>query len=268
MRKFAIVLNLLLLTLFLSSCVSTTAPGAVGINRKQFFIISSAEMEQGAKMYYAKTLTDAKNKGELNVNAKEYRRVQEIANRLIAQSHIFKKEALNWDWEINVIDEDILNAWCMPGGKIAIYTGIIRRLNLSDAEIAAIIGHEMAHALREHGRERASSQQLKEVGLYAISMATGDDLITGLSNMAAEYTIMLPFSRSHETEADIIGTELMARAGYNPNAAINVWKKMQNIGSSSTIEFLSTHPSHESRIKTLEEISQKVMPLYIQATQK
>lgn len=250
--------------LFVGCYSSTTQGGLVGANSRQIMLVSASAMNESAAKAYVDTLKSARNKGVLNTNPALTKRVQNIAKRLIAQVGTFRQDALKWDWQVNVIEEDTLNAWCMPGGKIVVYTGIINRLNLTDSELAAIIGHEIAHALREHSREQASSDQLKNIGIFAVSQAAGlDSGATNLLNLATHYTISLPFSRSHETEADHIGTELMARAGYNPNDAVVVWQKMSKIGSSSTPEILSTHPSNESRIKDLEKIAKKVMPLYL-----
>ncbi len=238
----------------------------MGADRKQLLIVSEATMEQSAVESYSQVLEEAKNNKTLNTDAAMTARVRGIADKLIAQTGAFREDALKWDWQVNVITDDTVNAWCMPGGKIVVYTGIIKSLDLTDAQLAAVMGHEIAHALREHSRERASQEQIKAAGLSAVSAVAGlDETKAGLLALAAQYTISLPFSRSHETEADHIGTELMARAGYNPEEAVAVWKKMSELSGSSVPELMSTHPSHESRIKDLEEISRKVYPLYIAA---
>lgn len=251
-------------TLILTSCSSTTQGGVVGANRSQLLLISSEAMNQSAAQSYVKTLTDARSQGALNLDPVLTKRVQNVAKKLIAQVGVFRQDALSWQWEVNVISSDTINAWCMPGGKIAFYSGIINKLSLNDAQIAAVMGHEMAHALREHGREQASQDQLKTIGLSVLSAVTGiSDGGKQLLDIAAKYTISLPFSRTHETEADHMGTELMARAGYDPYEAVKVWQKMQAIGGSKTPEILSTHPSDESRIADLKEIAKKVEPLYL-----
>lgn len=261
------IISLLFATLFLAGCfVSSTGSGVVGADRRQLFLVSAEEMDQGAKMAYAKTLQSAKQERALNIDPVLTKRVQSVGKRLIAEVGVFREDALKWAWEINVINSNTLNAWCMPGGKIAFYSGLIKTLHLTDSEIAAVMGHEIAHALREHSRERASTDQLKNIGIFAVSAATGlGETATGLINLATQYTISLPFSRSHETEADHIGTELMARAGYNPYDAVNVWVKMSKVSGESTPEILSTHPSNESRIKDLTQIAKKVEHLYIAA---
>ena len=253
--------------------VKTTEPGLIGIDRTQRFssLVSETELEQGAVQAYAQVLGEAKANGTLNTDAKMTARVRAIADRLIPQVGVFREDARNWNWQVNVLQSDQLNAWAMPGGKIAFYSGIINKLNLTDAEIAAIMGHEIAHALREHSRERASGQAitglLTQGGTVLGSVLSGVDL-TGLSQpaqMVAQLTFGLPNSRLHETEADRIGVELAARAGYDPRAAISVWQKMGKLtGGSGGPEFLSTHPSNESRISDLQIYSQKVIGLYQQ----
>ena len=265
-----IKITLLALALFLSGCMSsTTSAGSVGANRKQLILIDSSAMNQSAAQSYAAILTAAKNQGKLNPDPAQNRRVAMIAARLIAQTPTFRPDALRWQWQAAVLKSDELNAWCMPGGKIAVYTGIIERLRLTDGELAAIIGHEIAHALREHSAEQASSDALKNIGLQAITHVAGlDNLSSAALGVAAKYTLSMPFSRSHEKEADHIGAELMARAGYDPNEAINVWIKMSSASSSQMPEILSTHPSNQSRIKDLQETAKKLYPLYLQAISK
>ena len=150
------------------------------------------------------------------------------------------------------------------GGRIVVYSGIVNKLNLTDAQLAAVMGHEIAHALREHGREQASTNQLVGVGILAIATAAGLGSvgITALG-IATQFSIQMPFSRQHETEADRIGTELMARAGYDPKEAVEVWVKMNNTNVGKIPEILSTHPSNESRVKDLREIALKLEPLYL-----
>lgn len=267
MKKLVLLVSIFIGVVF-SGCASTTQGGVVGANRTQLLVVSEEAMNQSATLAYADTLKKANASKTLNTDKKQTQRVKTISNKLINQVGVFRPDALKWNWEVNVINDKTVNAWCMPGGKIAVYTGIINSLKLTDAELAAVIGHEIAHALREHSREQASQDQLKNVGIFAVSQAAGlGDLGTAAVNMAAHYTISLPFSRSHESEADLMGLELMARAGYDPNAAVNVWKKMSLLSEGSTPQFLSTHPSNETRIQELNKAIPKVMPLY-EATKK
>jgi len=249
----------------LAGCASTTKSGVVGVDRSQMMIVSSESMNQQSAQYYTQTLRQASAKNSLNTNPIQTKRVKNIANRLIAQVGTFRGDARSWRWETNVINENEVNAWCMPGGKIAVYSGLINKINPTDDELAAVIGHEMAHALREHGRENASRNQVASLGVTAVGIATGSNAATQIASAAVQYAILLPFSRTQESEADLMGAELMARAGYNPQAAITLWQKMNKVSGSGGIEFLSTHPSGTTRIKQLQEIQPKVQPLYASA---
>ena len=248
----------------LTSCLTTTtAAGSVGADRKQVMLISEEAIEQSANESYAEVLAEAKKAGKLNTNSSTVQRVQKIAKLLIAQTPTFREDALSWDWQVNVISDETVNAWCMPGGKIVVYTGIIDTLQLTDGELAAVMGHEIAHALKEHSRERASQEGLQNLGVAAAATILGlDEESYQLLGIAAQYTLTLSFSRKHETEADHIGTELMARAGYDPYDAVNIWKKMSAASGAQPPEIMSTHPSHESRISDLQVIAEKVYPLY------
>lgn len=250
--------------LFFTGCLTTTtAAGSVGADRKQIMLISEEEIEKSAGESYAEVLAEAKKNGILNTNKATVQRVQKIAGSLIAQTAVFRKDALSWDWQVNVISDETVNAWCMPGGKIVVYTGIIDSLRLTDGELAAVMGHEIAHALKEHSREQASQSGLQNLGIATAASILGlGDGGTELLGIAAQLTIGLPFSRKHETEADHIGTELMARAGFDPYEAVNIWKKMSGATTAAVPEIMSTHPSHESRIADLQTIAGKVYPLY------
>ena len=266
MKKLALLISFAAVMIF-TGCASTTQGGAVGIDRSQFITVSEAEMDQSAALAYRQITAQANAKHVLNTDKKLTDRVRGISRRLIAQVGAFRKDALKWNWQVNVINDPTINAWCMPGGRIVVYTGIIEKLKLTDAELAAILGHEMSHALREHSRERASTEQMKDVGIAVASSAAGlGDLGSAALNMAAQYTFTLPFSRTHETEADLMGVELMARAGYDPRAAINVWEKMNKLNESHPLKFMSTHPSNDDRIADLKEVMPKVLPLYEAAT--
>jgi predicted Zn-dependent protease len=172
---------------------------------------------------------------------------------------VFRPDAPQWQWEVNVQATDDVNAYCMPGGKIMVYTGLIEKLQATDAELAAVIGHEIAHALREHSRERISRAYAEQLALAGVAIATGASETT---MQVSAVTFQLPHSREQEAEADRIGLELMARAGYDPNAAVTLWQKMSKLSSGGPPEFLSTHPSGESRIRELEALAPKVLPLY------
>lgn len=260
------VVAILALVATIISCTSTTGAGNVGANRSQLMLVSSEEMNASADKSYAEVLAAAKQEGKLNVDATLVRRVNNVAMRLIPQCAAFREDALMWNWQVNVITSNEVNAWCMPGGKIAVYTSIITALDLTDGELAAVLGHEIAHALREHSREQASQNALTNAGLGVISQTLGlGSLGNAVLGLAATYTLAYPFSRSHETEADHVGTELMARAGYDPHEAINIWQKMNALGGASVPQILSTHPSNDNRIKDLTKIAEDVYPLYLAA---
>jgi len=185
-----------------------------------------------------------------------------MANRLIRQTPSFRPDAERWNWEVNVLTSPEVNAWCMPGGKIAVYTGLIEKLQISDDELAAVMGHEMAHALREHARERASEQAVAGLGISILSAVAGPATPVKRAWNTLTWDWWACPIRRHETEADRIGVELAARAGYDPRAAITLWEKMARMGGSEPLKFLSTHPSSEDRLKDLADYSQRVMPLY------
>jgi predicted Zn-dependent protease len=255
----------------LAACetVQTTQGGVVGVERQQRMAISAGEIEQAATRQYADLMKEAQQKGLLNRNPAQVNRVRAIAARLIQNVAVFRPDAPRWHWETNVLTSAEVNAWCMPGGKIAVYSGLIEKLQITDDELAAVMGHEMAHALREHARERASEQVGAGVVISVLSAVAG---VGESGQKLGEYAYMgligLPNSRNHEVEADRIGVELAARAGYDPRAAITLWQKMGKVSGGEPIKFLSTHPPREDRLNDLTVYSQRVLPLYEQARKK
>ncbi len=253
------------LALFLAACqsVHTTGAGAVGVQRQQLMMVSAAEVEQASAVQYREVIEQARKAGVLDRDARQVARVRAITQRLIPHTAAFRTDAPRWAWEIHVIKSDDLNAWCMAGGKMAIYSGLIDRLALTDDEIAAVLGHEIAHALREHARERVSRGLATGLGVSIASavlgvQGTGQDLLSQVAHVSFE----LPHSRLHETEADRIGVELAARAGYDPRAAVTLWNKMSTRSSAAPPEWLSTHPAHANRQRELTIAAERVMPLY------
>ncbi len=250
----------------LAACqtVETTKGGAVGIDRDQRMAVSAEDVNASSVKQYAQMMAEAKKKNVLDRDPAQVQRVQAITKRLVAQVGAFRPDAAKWPWEVHVVSLAEVNAWCMPGGKMAIYTGLIDKLNATDDEIAAVMGHEISHALREHARERISRQMGTQmaVGIAGALFGIGE-LGQGLGNMVADVTLNLPNSRTHEVEADRMGVELAARAGYNPSAAISLWEKMaKNSSGGQPPKWLSTHPSHADRIADLRAYSAKVMLLY------
>lgn len=270
LSRFAAIAMIVLLPVTMNACTSvqTTRPGTIGVDRTQRMspLVPADQLNAGAKSAYAKVMQEAQGEGALNTDATMTQRVRRIAERIIPQVGTFREDALNWNWQVNVIESEQLNAWCMPGGKIAFYSGIIEKLNLSDDEIAAIMGHEIAHALREHSRERSSEQALAglAIGFGAAAIGAGSTAID-MTNLAYQTAFGLRHSRLHETEADRVGIELAARAGFNPQAAVTLWQKMGRISGSRGPEFLSTHPSPDSRVADLRKYAAVVEPLYRQA---
>lgn len=267
-RRYAAI-GVLSAATVLAGCaaVQTTGSGSVGVDRKQYMsgLVSEAALQQEAAQQYTSMLSSAKTQGALDANSAQTQRVRTITQRLIKHVGAFRPDAVNWNWEVHVLSSDDVNAWCMPGGKMAVYTGLIAKIKPTDAELAAVLGHEMAHALREHSREQVSQQMAANIGLSVLSAITGSQATSDLGSALSDVMFTLPNSRTHELEADRIGVELAARAGYDPRAAITLWQKMGALGGSSQPEFLSTHPSAASRTADLTKIAEQVMPLYRQA---
>jgi predicted Zn-dependent protease len=251
----------------LSGCETTTAGGAVGAQRSQLMLVSSERLDQMAAQAYAKLQADAAKKGTLNIDPAMTRRVRAIASRLEPQTRVFRADAPGWKWEVNVISSNELNAFCMPGGKIMVYSGLIKQLRLTDDEIAIVLGHEISHALREHSREQVSQAMAAQtmIGAGAALFGLGEGS-ADLANTGYEALIATRFSRTDETEADRIGLELTARAGYDPRAGVTLWQKMINARQGGRPpEFLSSHPADSSRIQEIQSLLPTVMPLYLAA---
>ncbi len=255
-----------LLCLALSALAHAQSEG-VDVRKSRLLLLPAATVERTASQQYGQLMRAATQKGVLNTNRREVERLRNIARALIPHSARFNADAQRWRWEVNLIQATNVNAFCMPGGKVAFFSGLIDSLRLTDDEVAAVMGHEIAHALLEHGRARMSEQLLKNVGIsIAAMMLDLGQLSTQALAGAADLALTLPFSRRHETDADLVGMELAARAGFDPRAAASVWQKMQRLASQSgrgqPPQFLSTHPSHASRIREIEANLPKVVPLY------
>lgn len=269
---------LIAFTLALGGCssVQTTKSGAVGVERKQYMLLSEKQVESMSSQSYVQTLKQADSKKALNTDPVETARVRNIAQRLIAQTGTFRPDALNWKWAINVQESKEINAYCMAGGKIMVYTGLLDQIKPTDDELAAVMGHEMAHALREHSREQMSEAYAQQIGLLGLATVVGitskDSSKAGtalaLGSTVTAVALTLPHSRRDEHEADEIGLELAARAGYNPNAALTLWEKMGKAGGAKPPEFLSTHPTDASRMDDIKRLIPTVMPLYEEAKKK
>ncbi len=265
MKKTSLIL-LITSALLVTSCATTTTNSLSGVERSQFLMLPANSVDAMSGQAYNETLAKAKADKTLNTDAAMLKRITAISNRLIAQVGVFRADAAKWAWEVNVEKNDQLNAYCMPGGKIMVFSGLVEKINATDDELAAVIGHEIAHALREHGRERMSQAYIEQYGLQALGALAGDSMVGGLATQGAQLGTQLFFSlpngREQEREADRIGLELAARAGYNPNAAVTLWQKMAAENPGSPPEFLSTHPDSQNRITDLKALAPKVMPLY------
>lgn len=261
------IFSILIVTLVvnLTGCATTTNSSVSGVSRSQFLLMPASTVDQMSAQAYTETLTKAKQQSTLNVDKAMYNRVNNISQRLIAQVGVFRQDATKWDWEVNVEKNDQLNAYCMPGGKIMVFSGLVEKLNATDDELAAVIGHEIAHALREHGRERMSQAYVQQFGLQALAAMVGGtagSMAAQGAGLGSQLFFALPNGREQERESDRIGLELAARAGFNPNAAVTLWQKMSANSNGAPPEFLSTHPASENRIADLKALAPKVMPLY------
>lgn len=257
------------ITLHLSGCATTTKSSASGVTRSQFLVMPASKVDQMSARAYSETLSVAKQKATLNVDKAMYNRVNAISQRLIAQVDVFRADAKAWAWEVNIEQNDQVNAYCMPGGKIMVFTGLVEKINATDDELAAVIGHEIAHALREHGRERMSQAYVQQFGLRALAAFVVNGLAGAATmqgaSLGSQLFFALPNGREQERESDRIGLELAARAGYNPDAAVTLWQKMTANNNGAPPEFLSTHPASENRIADLKALAPKVRPLYLAA---
>jgi Zn-dependent protease with chaperone function len=259
------IVTVLVSACLLVACTSTSRPGVVGVERTQFMMISAAQIDRISASSFEQQAKAAQKKNILITSGPQYERLKTIANRLIPQTAVFRDDTRTWGWGLQLIDSPMVNATCAPGGRITFYTGIINKLNLTDDEIAAIMGHEIAHAVREHGREQVS-QALAQNVFSNVALATagpGSAKSIDAANQIMQYVLVLPNSRQNEKEADAIGLEIAARGGYDPRAAITLWEKMSKESKGKNPpEFLSTHPSNQNRIKELAALMPRVMPLY------
>jgi predicted Zn-dependent protease len=231
-------------------------------------LVPAADVEKSAVQQYQQMLQQAASKNALGPDGHpQVVRLREIANKIIPHSYDWNPRARQWKWEINLIGSNQINAFCMPGGKIAFFTGILTQLSLTDDEVAMVMGHEIAHALREHARERmgksAATQGLSRLGGAVVSGLFGiDPRLTDMVAREGANLLTLKFSREDETEADLVGMELGARAGYDPRAGVTLWQKMSAANKNAPPQWLSTHPSGTTRIQEMEANMPKVLPLY------
>lgn len=247
----------------------------IAVSKPSIFsrIGSASGLERQAALQYQQTLQNAQQKHALGAdNHPQVIRLRQIAARLIPYTQRWNPKAASWQWEINLLGSREVNAYCMPGGKIAFYSGILESLKLTDDEVAIVMGHEIAHALREHGAERQGKANLANFGVRMAEVIAGakgyDPNIAGSIASGVANVGMLAFSRADESEADLVGLDLAARAGYDPRAGIALWQKMGLLNQKSPPQWLSTHPSGANRIEEIRKHLPEVMPLYAKAVQR
>ncbi len=273
--SFAALNAVLMTALLLAGCNERPAPqrDGVDVGKNSAFtkLVSAEQVEKTAEQQYNQLQMQAASKHALLPrDHPQVQRLQAIARKIIPHALAWNPRAQDWKWSVSVINSPQVNAFCMPGGKIAFYTGILDRLQLTDDEVAMVMGHEMAHALREHARERmgkgAVTQGVARVGGAVVAAWLGVDprLTDGVARGGANL-LALEFSRSDESEADLVGLELAARAGYDPRAGVSLWQKMSAASKGAPPQWLSTHPSGKARIAEIEKNLPKVQPLYERA---
>lgn len=258
----------------LAVCLALPALGAaqpregvdVGKNSAFSNLVPAADVERTAQTQYAQLLQKAADQNALApANHPQVVRLRAIAQKIIPHALVWNPRAKDWKWEVNLIGSQQVNAFCMPGGKIAFYTGILDQLKLTDDEVAMVMGHEVAHALREHARERMGKSAATNIGANILSQLLGAGAIGQQVIGGGAQLLSLNFSRADESEADLVGMELGARAGYDPRAGITLWQKMSAASKGAPPQWLSTHPSGSTRIAEMERNLSKVMPLYERA---
>lgn len=248
-----------LITLLVACATSPTG-------RRQLMLVSEDTAISSSKEAYVQTLKPLQEKGKVDNDPAMTARVKKITGYLVAQAVRMRPETANWDWTIKVIDDpETVNAWCMAGGKMAMYSGLILKLDATDDEIAQVMGHEIAHALANHQAEKMSVAIASTLGVVAVGAASDNSGVAMAgAAAAAALAIKLPNSRTAESEADRIGIELAAKAGYDPHAAVSLWGKMGKVSGEGPPQFLSTHPAPVNRKQTLSNLVPQMMPYYQQ----
>lgn len=256
----------------MAAALSAAAPAGaregvdVGGNSAFSNLVSAEEVEHSAAQQYTRMLSAAAAKNALGgKDDPQVRRLRAIANRIKPFTLSWNERAKDWSWQVNLLQSNQINAFCMPGGKIAFYSGILQKLKLTDDEVAMVMGHEIAHALREHARERMGKNAATGLGASLLSQVLGLGQVGQTVTHYGAQLLTLKFGREDESEADLVGMELAARAGFDPRAGITLWQKMGAANKGAPPEWLSTHPSGNSRIADIEAALPQVMPLYEQA---
>ncbi|HSN71155.1 MAG TPA: M48 family metallopeptidase [Steroidobacteraceae bacterium] len=236
--------------------------------RSQLMLVSPEQAVVASRQAYLTQIGELEKKGKLASDRQLLEWVEDVTSRLVAQAVIMRPDTKAWEWSVAVIDDpEVVNAWCMAGGRMAIYTGLIRKIDPTEDELAQVMAHEIAHALANHTAEKMSIAMASQAGILAAAVISDRPgaAVAGAA-LAAQLAVELPNSRTAETEADRIGIELAARAGFDPNAAVTLWQKMGRVGGKSPPQFLSTHPAPQTREQTLRELAPKLTPVYRSAT--
>jgi len=255
--------NRLLAALTLSATLVACATSPTG--RKQLMLVSEQQAISASRQAYVQEMGKYRQAGKLVNDPQLLRRVEVITGRLVAQAVKMRPDSAQWDWSVAVIDDPkTVNAWCMAGGRMALYTGLLRQVDPTDDELAQVMAHEIAHALANHTAERMSVSMASQAGVIAAGLfADSPGQAMATAAVAAKLAVDLPNSRTAETEADRIGIELAARAGYDPRAAVTLWQKMGLVGGGKAPPaFLSTHPSDQQRQQRLAALATKMMAYY------
>lgn len=248
----------LALVLLVAACATSPT------GRRQLMLVSEETAISSSRQAYAQEMGKYQKEGKLVTDPRALKRVKVITERLVAQAVKMRPDSAKWQWSVQVIDDPkTVNAWCMAGGRMALYTGLIMKVDPTDDELAQVMGHEIAHALANHTAERMSTAMAANAGILAAGILSDNPgQAMAITAAAATVAIKLPNSRASENEADQIGIELAARAGYDPRSAVTLWQKMAKVGGSAPAEFLSTHPSDATRKDRLGALAPKMMPYY------
>lgn len=254
--------HLCALSLIAMLCACATSP----TGRTQFLVVSEQSAIAASGQAYTEMLSPLAKEKRINNDKKLNARVKPIIDSLIQQAVALRPETKAWGWDLKIIDDDkTVNAWAMAGGKMALYTGLVTQLKPSNDELAQVLAHEIAHALAKHSAEKMSVAAATNIGVQSVGVATGSPIAMQGSSLLAALALGLPNSRAMESEADRIGIELAAKAGFNPNAAVSLWDKMAKVGGGGQPEFLSTHPNPSARKETLKGLVPAMLPFYEKA---
>jgi predicted Zn-dependent protease len=249
---------LIAILVLIASCATSPT------GRRQLMIVSPNEAVTASREAYLAQIGQLDKEGKLASDPKLLKWVEDVTSRLVAQAVIMRPDTRSWEWSVAVIDDPkTVNAWCMAGGRMAIYTGLIQKIDPTEDELAQVMGHEIAHALANHTAEKMSVAMASQVGVIAAgAVSDRPGMALGGAALAAQLAIGLPNSRTAESEADQIGIELAAKAGFDPHAAVTLWQKMARAGGKGPPEFLSTHPAPANRQQTLAGLAPKLVPVY------